>query len=448
MTSRVPPQNLEAERAILGAMLTDPSVVGDVAAVIEPGDFYFDSHRRVFESILALFNWGEAVDVITVDAALRCETGQRLLAAELCQMAELALPSHAVHYARLVREAAHRRRLIEIFGQAQEDTYTPHEEPVALAGRVSAELSSLGIRTGGTFKHVSEVTTDVVKDIEKAATEKRQLVGIPTGFKDVDEKLGGFHRQDLIIIAGRPSMGKTALGATIAVGAAERGYPVAFVSAESPARKIGRRLLAAASGIENRDLLRGKIDGRIGELVAAAGRVGALPLWLLEAERSWARIQAKLRAFKFREPRLALAIIDYIGLLSAPVPRGERYLELGKISSEAKALALELDLAVILLSQLNREVEARTDKRPRLSDLRESGCLEQDADVVGLLYRPSYYDPNFTPYDLAALDVAKNRDGATGVIRLRFDEQTVSFSDSIEAEARDFRTAQAGNGGR
>jgi replicative DNA helicase len=196
-------------------------------------------------------------------------------------------------------------------------------------------------------------------------------------------------------------------------------------------------MLSGATGIENRDLRRGKLSDRdFPILTAHSGRLGKLPIWLLQLERSWDRIKAKIRSEKLKEPKIALVILDYVGLISAPVAKGsERYLEVGRISSEAKSLALELDVGFVLLSQLNREVEARNNGRPKLSDLRESGNLEQDADVVGLLYRECKYNDK-APRDKAELIIAKARNSDTGTIPLRFDEKTVSFTDWIEPPAQ------------
>ena len=287
------------------------------------------------------------------------------------------------------------------------------------------------------------------KQIEQAYERQDPVTGIPTGLADFDNRVGGIHRGALTVFAGRPSMGKTAIAVTIAKNAAEKGYGVAFVSAESPAPRIVQRILAGASGIENRDLMRGKLtDEEFIELTRQATRVTNLPLWLLDSDRSWDRIKAKLRALKLKEPNLALVILDYVGLLSAQLHgerRLERYLEIGRISSEAKGLAIDLDLGILLLSQLNREVEGRTSKKPKLSDLRESGNLEQDADLIGLLYREIYYNENARYKDLAELEIAKNRDGCTGVIKLRFQEETVSFSDWVEpCPARDFMETRYG----
>ena len=188
-------------------------------------------------------------------------------------------------------------------------------------------------------------------------------------------------------------MGKTAFAVDMAKGAAKRDYGVCFVSLEMENSRVGQRLLSAATKIENRNLRRGLIEDKDFPVIAAQSEnIGKLPLWLLDSDRQWDRIKSKIRSLKLREPNLSLAVIDYVGLISAPVRNGERYLEVGRISAQAKRLALDLHIGVVLLSQLNRDVESRADKRPQLSDLRESGSLEQDADVVCFLYGDAYYN--------------------------------------------------------
>jgi len=306
------------------------------------------------------------------------------------------------------------------------------EDPLAIAGELVSALSRLGQSAPRGFRHLSEIAPSALAEIEAAYEGKNPCVGIPSGLGAFDARIGGFPRGGLTVLAGRPSMGKTALATAAGLGAAHRGYPVGFVTIESPAKRIFTRMLSATTGIENRNILRGTLEDReITAVVSATGKLSSLPIWPLEGERRWDNIAARIRGLKLSEPKLAAVFVDYIGLVSAPVKGDQRYLELGRITAEAKTLAVELDLAMILLSQLNRGVEGREDKRPRLSDLRESGCIEQDADIVGLLYRPGYYSENEPP-TLAELDIAKNRDGATGVIKLEFREKTASFHDFEE----------------
>jgi replicative DNA helicase len=441
MTTQVPPQDLPAEKAVLGAMLTDSAIIPDVAANLIPEDFYLPSHQKIFEAILTLHNRREAVDLITVDGFLRV-SGNQISAADIASTAEQAFPAHVETHAEAVKDRSMRRKLLAILGCGIEEVYTS-DDPLSIAGRLSSQLSRIGDPKG--FLHISEATASILKEIDKAKECGSLVTGIPTGRKDLDERTSGIHPQDLWIFAGRPGMAKTSLMITVARGAAERGFGVAIVTAETPAPGIVRRLIAGATGIENRNLRRGKLtDLDMSAIAREAHRIYKLPIWLLEYDRRWDRIKAKIRALKAKEPSLQLVIVDYIGLLSLPrgERRAERYLELGLISGEAKDLAMDLKVGVVLLSQLNREADG---KRPQLAHLRESGNLEQDADVVGLLFRPAYYDPNFRPADVCELDIAKARDGATGVVKLRFTAETVSFSDWTEPlPARDFKEAAIG----
>ena len=437
---KVPPQNLEAESSVLGGILLENEAINRVLEVLAAYDFYRESHRRIFLAMIELYNSKEAIDLITLSDYLKA-TGDLEVVGGSAYIASLAsaIPTTAniQYYARIVKEKAQIRQLLQVLAQASGDLYEDtREEPLTIAARLCTTLSSLqdGVPKG--FVHVGDVVGKTIKQVEQAYERQDLVTGIPTGLVDFDNRVGGIHRGALTVFAGRPSMGKTAVAVTIAKNAAEKGFGVAFVSAESPAPRIVQRILAGASGIENRDIMRGKLtDKGLTELTRQATRVGNLPLWLLDSDRSWDRIKAKVRALKLKEPNLALIILDYVGLLSAQFHgerRLERYLEIGRISSEAKGLAIDLDLGILLLSQLNREVEGRTDKKPKLSDLRESGCLEQDGDVIGLLYREIYYNENARYKDLAELEIAKNRDGCTGVIKLRFQEETVSFSDWVE----------------
>jgi len=426
MTPRVPPQDILAEKVVLGAMLMTSEIIPEIASVLDSKDFYYPSHCKIYEAILSLWNQQQPVDLITVSSALHGQVNT----ADISDMADNALPSHAKVHARLVKEAAQKRRLLDAIRESEEELYSSTDGSLSVAGRLSSVLSRLQDGGPRNFVHVAGVMAKTVKQIEQAYEQKDPITGVPTGLNSLDLRLGGIHPGELWVIAGRPGMGKTALAATIAKGAAERGYGVAFVTAEAPAPKITQRLLSEAMGIENRDLRRGRLNYEdFKTLPVKSKAIGNLPLWFLDSDRSWDRIKAKLRGLKLREQGLSLVVIDYVGLLSAPVPKGERYLEVGRISSEAKALAIELEIGILLLSQLNREVEGRPDKKPRLSDMRDSGSLEQDPDVVGLLYREAYYNQDARQKELAVLDIAKNRDGITGEIKLTFKEETVSFSD-------------------
>jgi len=431
MTSRTPPQNLKAEEVVLGACIADNAVIPEIATVVTTSDFYLPAHRNTFDAILALFTEGKAIDVITVDNVLKIQPEQRPSAADLCAMVESALPSHAVEHARLVKDAALRRHIIESVRLAiDEEVYDPNQDPASIASKLIASLSSNGDLHSMRFPHISEATSSALKDI-RASYQGDSLTWIPTGLRDVDDRVGGIPRGRLTVVAGRPSMGKTVFGTTVALNAARKGHRVAFITIESPKEVIVARMLSTLTGIENRDIQRGKLtEAEMARVDAASEGLSKLPIWIRDTEKSWERIKLLIRGLKLAQPELELVVLDYCQLIEAPVASryDRRDLEIGRISGGAKGLALEMDLAVILISQLNREVEKQKEKRPILSDMRDSGNLEQDADIVALVYRPVYYDKK-KPKDFCEFIVAKNRDGCVGMINLRFNAETVSFHD-------------------
>ncbi len=433
---KVPPQNLEAESSILGGILLENEAINRVLEVITVDDFYRESHRKIFLALIELYNRREPVDLITLSDYLKTTgdleaVGGSAYIACLANTIPTAVNIH--HYARIVREKSQKRYLISVSTLAAHEGFEDSEDSLSIAARLSASLSRLQNGSPNGFVHAKEVVDKTLKHIEQAYERGDLIPGIPTGLHDVDTRTGGIQRGEEWVIAGRPGMGKTAIGGIIGTNAAKLGYGVAFVTAETPALNIIRRMLSRLTEIENRNLVRGKLaDSDFGKLTEQGARISDLPFWLLDSDRSWDRIKAKLRVLKLREPKLALIIFDYVGLFDAQVKgerRLDRHLEIGRISGEAKGLAIELDVGVLLLSQLNRDVENRKNKHPQLSDLRESGALEQDADTIGLLYRDYYYNKKTKFPDLVELNVAKMRDGVTGIIKLYFKAETVSFSD-------------------
>jgi replicative DNA helicase len=433
---RVAPQNLEAETAVLGAVLVDPDCINDVLGILRPEDFYRETYGKIFRAMVELTERGEPLDLLVLNDFLGARNELESVggAAYLASCNE-AVPSavNIGYYARIVKRTFQQRELVRLLNQTIDRAYS--DDPLVVASEIISQL----LRINPAQSHVSgidELLTECLKDLDKAYQSKGRIVGIPTGLRELEKYHGGMSRGDLVVAGGRTSQGKTSLAGTIAKNAAALGYPVAFVSAESNPKKVVMRLLSHASQVENVRLQVGILaDSDFGKITAAAGRLANLPMWFIGGLRSWETIKAHLRALKLREPNLSLVIIDYARLLSAPVSEKKRYLEVSKISAEAKGLALEFNAAVILLSQLSRDVERNqskpgaqpTARRPRLSDLRESGSLEQDADIVFLLHRERM-DPN----EPTELIIAKNREGRIGSVKLRFDERTVSFEDWTE----------------
>ena len=427
-------QNLEAEGSVIGAVLAFPESIHEVLAVLRPEDCYRESHAKILRAMCEMTERGDPIDLLTVADLLKAKGeldavgGAAYLAA--CHDAT-PTAANVVYYARLIKKASQSRELVALFRDATERIQSA-DDPVMVAAEVASQLLQVNpVRSN--VSHIETLITECLKDLQKAYETKGRIVGIPTGLKEFESLHGGISREDLILIGARTSQGKTSLAGTIAKNTANLGYPVAFVSAESNPKKIAMRLISEAAQVENVRLQFGILAERdFGNIAAAAGRLAALPIWFVGGVRSWETIKAHLRAIKLREPNLSLVIIDYAQLLSAPVAEKKRYLELSKISSEAKGLAIELNAAVMLLSQLSRDLEknpakpgqSNTPRRPRLSDLRESGSLEQDADIVFFLHRES--EDRNKPTELI---IAKNRDGRIGSVKLRFNDKTVSFED-------------------
>jgi replicative DNA helicase len=386
--------------------------------------------------MLELSKDNEPMDLITVSDLLKSHgflesVGGSSYLSSLVESTPTA--ANILSYVAMVKEASLKRELLGALHRAEEEIYEASDDSATIAGRLTAALIQLENSRPGGFVHIAQVMVDALKRIEAAHQNGSLVTGVPTGFHGFDTRMGGIQPGEVLLLAGRPGMGKSAIGADIATGGAEHGHGVCIITLEMENVRVGQRLLSTATGIENRNLRRGILgDKDFPVIVHQAGRISELSLWMFDSDHSWDRIQAKIRSLKLREPNLSLVVIDYVQLLSASVPSRERYLEVGRISSEVKRLALDLKIGIVLLSQLNREVESRSDKRPQLSDLRESGSLEQDADIVGLLYREAYYDREAVPHELTELNIAKNRDGMTGVIKLCFNERTVSFSDWVE----------------
>ncbi len=436
---RLPPQNLEAELAVLGAILIDPSSVDDVAQILSAEDFYRDAHREVFEAVIELLNQngGHQIDVITVSEELRRRgtldnVGGLAFLMELAQVVPTA--AHAIYYAEIVHERAVLRRLIEagsrIVGMAfQADT--PPAEILEQAQHTLSELAQKGRREP---ERLHRVLVQALERVEKLAGQKG-LAGLSTGFGDLDRLTSGLQPADFLVVAARPSMGKTNFCLNIArhVALRERAT-VAIFSLEMSREQLAMRLMAAEADIDGQRLRNGDLgEEQWQRLTQALGRLGDAPIYIDDAAGlSPLELAAKARALHRRVP-LGLIIIDYLQLMSGRQRTENRQQEISEISRSLKGLARELDVPVLTLSQLSRAVESRTDKRPMLSDLRESGAIEQDADLVAFIYRDDYYVKDSESQGQAEVIIAKQRNGPTGIVHLMFRKDTGKFL-SITAE--------------
>jgi replicative DNA helicase len=432
---RLPPQSLEAEQSVLGAVLLENNALLKCLDVINEGDFYRESHRRIFTTMLDLFDKGEAIDLVTVGEYLQRASGLEVVGGTsyLASLAsQVPTAANVIYHAKIVREKALLRSLLrsstDIASRVYEDAEEA-EELLDFAEKSIFEISDKRIKSA--FVSIKDVVKDSFKMIEDLYGRKETITGTPTGFSDLDEKTAGLQKSDLIIIGGRPSMGKTALALNMAQHlAVEHHEPVAIFSLEMSTPQLVMRLLCAEAKVDSARIRKGFVEKHEWhKLTNAAGRLHEAPIFIDDsANIGVLEMRAKARRLKM-EHGLSLVVVDYIQLMRGRTNLERREQEISDITRSLKALAKELDVPVVGLSQLNRGVEMRTDKRPTLADLRESGAIEQDADVIIFLYRDSVYSKNREDRS-AELIVAKQRNGPTGTIKVTFLDKSTRFEDA------------------
>ena len=428
---KIPPQNIEAEESLLSGILIDNNTLLEVIDIISPEDFYRSAHQKIFSGIVELFSKNEPVDLVTLTNALKErgnleEIGGATYLATLVDTVPLAV--NAKHYAKIVHDKASLRRLIEKANEITRECFEDRgnvDEVIDFAESSIFEISKNKHKQA--FYPISEIIDGNIETLEERQGNKAMVTGVPTGFTRLDNLTSGLQKSELIILAARPSMGKTALALNIARNAAvDANVPVAIFSLEMSKEQLSMRLLCSEARIDSSRLRGGFFsmeDWR--KLTDAAGVLSDTSIFIDDTpDISAMEIRAKARRLKM-EKDIGLVIIDYLQLMKGRMSAERRDLEISEISRSLKALAKELDVPVMALSQLNRMLEQRNDKQPRLSDLRESGALEQDADVVAFIYRDEMYnsDENNPKKGTADILIRKNRNGPTG-------EATLTFLDS------------------
>jgi replicative DNA helicase len=432
---KVPPHNLEAEQSILSAILIENNTLPEVLEILSEQDFYREAHRKIFKAMIELFERNEPADLVTLMNFLK-ERGQLESLGGASYLAELvdAVPMavNAAHYAKIVQEKATLRRLIERAASITTRCFEDRgdvEEILDFAERSIFEISENKIKPS--FYPLGEILTETYKAVEDAYENKALVTGVPTGFRGLDEKTSGFQSGDLVVIAGRPSMGKTALALNIVRNAAlETEEPSAIFSLEMSKEQLSLRMLSAEARVDSSRMRGGFLsEADLARINRAAGALYDLPIYIDDSPAiSALEIRAKARRMKM-EKALGIIVIDYLQLMRGRGSAERRELEISEISRSLKALAKELHIPVIALSQLNRKVEERTNKRPVLSDLRESGAIEQDADVILFIYRDEVYNKEEDNRNkgMAELILAKQRNGPIGTVKLAFLEQYTRF---------------------
>jgi replicative DNA helicase len=439
MSEKIQPQDLEAEQSILGAMMLSKEAVAIVAGQLRPECFYKDAHGHIFSAIIALYKHNEPIDLITVSDGLKKknkleEVGGRSYLAEIADT--VPSTSNALKYAKIVLEKYTARRLIEAGSEMISDAFedsNPVDSILESAQRRIIDISKDRIEED--FVHIESVLSTVFENIQSLVDGKGEtLLGVPSGFKDFDAITAGFQKSDLIILAARPAMGKTTLVMNIATNVAVRHkIPVAVFSLEMPKEQLAMRLLSSESGLDLKHLRTGNLhEHQYKNLMHGLGVLSEAPIYIDDTPGiSPLDLRAKTRRLQMEAGSVGLIIIDYMQLMKSGAKKVEsRFQEVSEIVREVKAFAKESQIPIIALSQLSRAVEQRTDKRPMLSDLRESGEIEQTADLVLFIHREDYYEisekqPNqASPSDLI---IAKHRNGPTGEIKLMFRKDISKF---------------------
>ncbi len=436
-TAAVPPQNIEAEEAVLGAMLLSETAIGAVTEIIDASDYYRGSHGTVHRACLALWSKGEPVDAITLANELeeRGELEQIGGAARVAELAALvSATANVEHYARIVKEAATLRGLIQA---GQEIVRLGRErigETAELVDRAEQIVFDLAQqRVTGDFDAIGPLLTESFERITKLYEAGVDVTGIPCGFRELDRLTSGFQPGNLVILAARPSMGKSALALCIAANLGVReSTPVALFTLEMSKAEVTQRLMCSEAKVESQRVRSGKLTQEDWpRLTAACDKLMKAPIWVDDTGSiTMMELRSKARRLKSREPKLGLIVVDYLQLMTAGGTVENRVQEVSQISRHLKVLARDLDVPILALSQLSRAVEQRHDKRPILSDLRESGSIEQDADLVLFVYRDEYYNGEESDQQgLAELILAKHRNGPTDAVKLSFLKRYAKFTD-------------------
>ncbi|MGH7780304.1 MAG: replicative DNA helicase [Candidatus Binataceae bacterium] len=448
---RVPPQNLEAEQSVLGAILLDNDAINFALETITAEDFYRESHREIFRAMVELSDHSQPVDAITLTDALRTRGKLEMIggAAYIAELASIVpTAANVAHYARIVREKAVLRSLASIATEIASGAYDapPNvEEFLDAAEHRVFEISERRIKPA--FFGMKELTVDAIKMVERLYERKEMVTGVPTGFADLDRITAGFQPSDLIIIAARPSVGKSALALNIAANAAMNAEPpmgVAFFSLEMSKEQLVLRMLCSEARVDSSRVRTGYIGkSDFPKLIEAADRLSASNILIDDSsDISPIALKAKCRRLmRDKSNNLGLIVVDYLQLMRSSRPGESREKEISEISRSLKALAKELRVPVIALSQLNRAVETRPDRRPLLADLRESGAIEQDADVIAFIYRDEVYHRDTKEPGVAEIIIAKQRNGPTDTVKLTYLNQYTRFENYSAATADAFEDA-------
>jgi replicative DNA helicase len=439
---RLPPQNLEAEQCVLGSVLLQQGALAKILDLLIPEDFYREAHKIIFTAMVSLFEKNEPQDIITVTNILKNknqldELGGPAYLANLTDIVPVA--ANITYYAKIIRSKAILRRLIQTSTEIAARCYEEQDDIDRLVDDAEQTIFEIShSKSNQAFQALSKIIPETFKKIEKLAEKKELITGVPTGYDDIDKITAGLQSSDLIILAGRPSMGKTALAMNIVQNASIfNKIPVGVFSLEMSKEQLGMRMLCSVSRVNSQELRTGFIrDTDWPKLARATGILSEAPIFIDDSPAiSVLEMRAKSRRLK-AEHNIGLVVVDYLQLMRGRSGAERREQEISEISRSLKAMAKELDLPVIALSQLNRSLESRPNKRPQLSDLRESGAIEQDADVICFLYRDEVYNKSEDnpKRGIAEIIIGKQRNGPTGTVELTFIDKFTTFENYSRLE--------------
>lgn len=423
---KIPPQELEAEQSVLGSVLIDNEAIGQIIDIIDPDDFYREGHQAIFRAMLNLYERREPTDLVTLTAELGKLQKLDLVGglAYLSQLVDrIPTSAHVMAYAKIIKEKSVLRRLIRISTDIVGSAYQTTEEVPVLLDRAEREIFDIRDRKERQgFYSLRDIVKDNFKVLEELYEKKQSITGTSTHYADLDHMTSGFQAGDLIIIAGRPSMGKTSFAMNIAENVSiDGGKPVAVFSLEMSKEQLAQRLLCSQARVDSSNVRRGQVGSDDWmKITHAAGRISECPLFIDDTPAiSPLEMRAKVRRLMRTHP-VSLIVVDYLQLMRSTRKTDNREQEISDISRSLKALAKEMGVPVVALSQLNRSLESRKDRRPQLSDLRESGAIEQDADVIMFIYRDEVYNPDSPDKGMAEVIISKQRNGPIGTVRLAF----------------------------
>ena len=446
--SQLMPQNLDAEEAVLGAILVSPTCMNKIVEHVKPESFYKPAHRYVYEAMLQLYNSEDKIDIVSVSDVLNINqklelVGGRAFINDLSY--KTITTANVEYYAKIIQEKAIKRSLINAGSEIIDSGYdlNPIEESLENAQKLIYDIASQ--KASKALTPIKELVYDSYAKIEERYNNSDKLTGVPTNFYDLDDLTNGLQKSDLIILAARPAMGKTSLALNIAQNVALKSkVPVALFSLEMSKEQLVQRLLCAEAEVDTQRLKTGKMQAKDWEKLAVAmDSFSQAPMYIDDtAGVTITDLRAKCRRLAMSEKKLGLIVIDYLQLIEG-TGREDRLQQISSISRGLKILAKDLNVPIIALSQLSRAVEGRTDKRPQLSDLRDSGSIEQDADIVMFIYRDEYYKTNSEDEDMeqkatnkgeAEIIIAKHRNGPIGTVRLLFQSNITKFKNPIKTD--------------